>query len=106
MSRAAARRRQQQWAPWVLLVIVIALWELLCRLGNVSEFVFPAPFFPTSRFNPSPHRIVSVVIFLKFRRRSAPQRIQLPYSGISVSFSSSISPWSKSLSLILIGIAM
>ena len=43
MSRAAARRRQQQWAPWVLLVIVIALWELLCRLGNVSEFVFPAP---------------------------------------------------------------
>ena len=43
MTSAAARRRQQRWAPWILLVAVIVLWELACRLGNVSEFVFPAP---------------------------------------------------------------
>ena len=36
-------RRSERAAPWVLLVIVVALWELLCRGLGISEFIFPAP---------------------------------------------------------------
>jgi NitT/TauT family transport system permease protein len=43
MSRAAARRRRERWAPWLLLVVVILLWEGLCRAFDVSEFIFPSP---------------------------------------------------------------
>lgn len=43
MTSAATRRRQQRWAPWILLLIVLVIWELACRLGQVSEFVLPAP---------------------------------------------------------------
>jgi len=37
------RRQREQWAPWVLLVAVIVLWELLCRGFDISDFVFPTP---------------------------------------------------------------
>ena len=43
MTSAAARRRQQRWAPWLLLAAVLVLWEAVCRIGQVSEFIFPAP---------------------------------------------------------------
>ena len=33
----------ERWAPWVLLVAVIALWQLICSVFNVSEFIFPSP---------------------------------------------------------------
>ena len=33
----------ERLAPLTLLVIVIALWEFICRVFNVSEFIFPAP---------------------------------------------------------------
>ena len=33
----------ERWAPWVLLVASVLVWELLCRTFNVSEFVFPSP---------------------------------------------------------------
>ncbi len=33
----------QTWAPWVLLIAVIALWQLICSVFNVSEFIFPSP---------------------------------------------------------------
>lgn len=29
--------------PWVALAATIAIWEAICRLFNVSEFIFPAP---------------------------------------------------------------
>jgi len=32
-----------RWAPWVLLASVILLWQLVCAVFSVSEFVFPSP---------------------------------------------------------------
>jgi NitT/TauT family transport system permease protein len=36
-------KRSERLAPWILLIAVIVLWELVCRGFNVSEFVFPSP---------------------------------------------------------------
>ena len=36
-------RRLEQWSPWILLVAVIALWQLVCSVFSVSEFIFPSP---------------------------------------------------------------
>jgi NitT/TauT family transport system permease protein len=33
----------ERWSPWVLLVFIIALWQVLCTVFSVSEFVFPSP---------------------------------------------------------------
>ena len=37
------RQQQERAAPWVLLVIVLILWEAICRGFSISEFIFPAP---------------------------------------------------------------
>jgi NitT/TauT family transport system permease protein len=37
------RRDRERWAPWLLLVATIVLWELVCRIFSVSEFIFPSP---------------------------------------------------------------
>ena len=44
------RKQREQWAPWVLLVAVLVLWELLCRGFGISEFIFPAPSRIASQF--------------------------------------------------------
>ena len=36
-------KQLQFWAPWALLVFTIALWQLICTVFNVSEFIFPSP---------------------------------------------------------------
>ncbi len=33
----------ERWAPWILLLIVIAIWQAVCSLFNVSEYIFPSP---------------------------------------------------------------
>ncbi len=33
----------ETWAPWALLVAVLLLWQAICSLFNVSEFIFPSP---------------------------------------------------------------
>jgi NitT/TauT family transport system permease protein len=33
----------QKFAPLILLVAIIALWQLICSGFNVSEFIFPSP---------------------------------------------------------------
>ena len=33
----------EKCAPWVLLIAVIVLWQVLCTGLNVSEFIFPSP---------------------------------------------------------------
>ena len=38
-----SRKQLETWAPWILLVAVVILWEAICRGFNVSEFIFPAP---------------------------------------------------------------
>lgn len=38
-----ARPRHEAWASWLLLAAILALWELVCRVFQVSDFIFPAP---------------------------------------------------------------
>src|SRR5690606_28163696 len=33
----------ERWSPWVLLVAVVVLWQLICTGFQVSEFIFPSP---------------------------------------------------------------
>lgn len=33
----------EAWAPWLLLVLLVLVWQLLCAALEVSEFVFPSP---------------------------------------------------------------
>jgi NitT/TauT family transport system permease protein len=36
-------RQLETWSPWILLVAVIVLWQIICVGFNVSEFIFPSP---------------------------------------------------------------
>ena len=38
-----SRKQLERWAPWVLLLVVIAIWQLICTVFGVSEFIFPSP---------------------------------------------------------------
>ena len=33
----------EKWAPWALLVLIIALWQAVCSAFGISEFIFPSP---------------------------------------------------------------
>jgi NitT/TauT family transport system permease protein len=33
----------ERWAPWLLLFLTLALWQMLCSVFTVSEFIFPSP---------------------------------------------------------------
>ena len=37
------RRQKERWAPWLLLVATLLLWEGICRGFSVTEFIFPSP---------------------------------------------------------------
>ncbi len=37
------KRQLELWAPWVLLMAVIAIWQLVCTVFSISEFIFPSP---------------------------------------------------------------
>ena len=37
------RKQTERYAPWILLTVIILLWEAICRGLGVSEFIFPAP---------------------------------------------------------------
>ena len=37
------RRRLEAWSPWILLALILVLWEGICRGFEVSDFIFPAP---------------------------------------------------------------
>ena len=37
------RKLVERASPFVLMAIIALLWELVCRVFEVSEFVFPAP---------------------------------------------------------------
>ncbi|MFM2073940.1 MAG: hypothetical protein RJB34_245 [Pseudomonadota bacterium] len=37
------RKTMERWSPLVLLVIIVAIWELITRSFGVSEFIFPSP---------------------------------------------------------------
>ena len=33
----------ERWSPWLLLVAVILLWQVICAGFGVSDFIFPSP---------------------------------------------------------------
>ena len=33
----------ERWSPWVLLLAVVVLWQVLCAALQVSPFIFPSP---------------------------------------------------------------
>ena len=33
----------ERWSPWILLVASIVVWQIICSVFNVSEFIFPSP---------------------------------------------------------------
>ena len=37
------KKQLEGWSPWILLTIVLGLWQLICTVFNVSEFIFPSP---------------------------------------------------------------
>ena len=37
------RKIVEIWSPWILLVAVILLWQIICSAFDVSEFIFPSP---------------------------------------------------------------
>ena len=37
------RKQREAWAPWLLLVVVLLLWEGICTAFAVSDFIFPKP---------------------------------------------------------------
>ena len=36
-------RNLERWSPWLLLVAVVVLWQVICSAFDVSEFIFPSP---------------------------------------------------------------
>ena len=37
------KKQVEMWAPWILLVVIIVMWQILCSALEVSEFIFPSP---------------------------------------------------------------
>ncbi|MEG1734166.1 MAG: ABC transporter permease, partial [Comamonas sp.] len=33
----------ERWAPWVLLLLIVLLWQVVCSAFEISEFIFPSP---------------------------------------------------------------
>ncbi len=38
-----SNKQMERWAPFVLLAIVVGLWQLVCSVFSIAEFIFPAP---------------------------------------------------------------
>ncbi len=36
-------KQLERWSPWLLLVAVILLWQVICAGFGVSDFIFPSP---------------------------------------------------------------
>jgi NitT/TauT family transport system permease protein len=47
---ARQRKYAERWSPWVLLLAVVILWQVICSAFNVSEFIFPSPWAIWTQF--------------------------------------------------------
>ena len=36
-------KQMERWSPWILLLAVVLLWQVLCSALQVSPFIFPSP---------------------------------------------------------------
>ena len=37
------QRKLERYSSWIVLAAIIIIWELICRVFQVSDFIFPAP---------------------------------------------------------------
>ena len=37
------QRRLETWAPWLLSAGILVVWQLVCQVFAISEFIFPSP---------------------------------------------------------------
>ena len=37
------KKQMERWSPFLLLVAIIVIWEVICSGFQVSEFIFPSP---------------------------------------------------------------
>ena len=40
---AAKSRKLEKWSSWILLALIILVWEVICRAFKISDFIFPTP---------------------------------------------------------------
>jgi NitT/TauT family transport system permease protein len=36
-------QRLERWSPWLLVLAIVILWQVICAALEVSEFIFPSP---------------------------------------------------------------
>jgi NitT/TauT family transport system permease protein len=39
----AKKHKLESWAPWIALVLILLVWELICRGFGISDFIFSTP---------------------------------------------------------------
>jgi NitT/TauT family transport system permease protein len=37
------KKSRELWSPWLLLLAVLALWQAICSIFDVPEYIFPSP---------------------------------------------------------------
>lgn len=42
--------RFQRWSPWLLMLAIVILWQVICSAFQVSEFIFPSPWLIVTQF--------------------------------------------------------
>ena len=42
--------RFQRWSPWLLMLAIVILWQVICSAFQVSEFIFPSPWLILTQF--------------------------------------------------------
>ena len=36
-------RQLERWAPWLLAIVIVIVWQAICSIFNISDFIFPSP---------------------------------------------------------------
>ena len=42
--------RFERWSPWLLMIAIVILWQVICMAFQVSEFIFPSPWLILTQF--------------------------------------------------------
>jgi NitT/TauT family transport system permease protein len=37
------KKQIERWSPLVLLLVIVAIWQLVCTVFEIAEYIFPAP---------------------------------------------------------------
>jgi NitT/TauT family transport system permease protein len=44
------RHHLERWSAWIVLVVLLLVWQAICSVFNVSEFIFPSPWRICTQF--------------------------------------------------------